>query len=709
MNSTYRKWTALNLRCGLGALWLWAAMTTATAAPAATETAAAQGPLSIDEAIEPRTFWGARLAPSGQRVAGILARHDGQYVLISDTAAANAAVNGRKFEGAQLLWLEWLNDNRLLVAVRVWLDDQLRPIPAGALKLSQSAIPTTRLYSMDASGNDLVMLLTGADQFRNYVNLSRITAFAGDGEHVYMSLPYNQDLDLFKVNVVSGGHERVALGTSRTYGWVVGSDGQPAFRLDYSDFRNEASIHARRHDADAASASVPIKPDQWQKIRSIRLPSDNDAGSMDFEVLAAAPDPLQFYVLGRNEGQDTAGIQLFDLRNLTMAQTLIAEPDVDMTDIVVDRASRAILGSISYRDRQLTRLLDPQLQARFDAAERFFAHEVDLDLIDRSGDGQIWLLHAQGPQNRGSYHVYNLKINQIHRVADSYPALDARRLGQTQVIHYQASDGTQLMGYLTRPPGSRPEQRPPLIVMPHGGPEIRDYRHFNSLSQFLASRGYQVFQPNFRGSSGFGRKFAEAGYGHWHDVIAGDIRDGFDHLVRVGLADPQQACIVGGSFGGYAALQAMTSDPRRYRCAVSYAGVADLVDQLKFDRAQMGSSSPSWAYVQRQIGTLGQDRAQLEARSPIAQAAAVQGPILLIHGALDRVVPIRQSMDMAKALTRHQKANEFLRLEDSAHGPGSDADHRLKLTTIERFLRAQLPIAADKAATEPVPPAAPAS
>jgi dipeptidyl aminopeptidase/acylaminoacyl peptidase len=207
----------------------------------------------------------------------------------------------------------------------------------------------------------------------------------------------------------------------------------------------------------------------------------------------------------------------------------------------------------------------------------------------------------------------------------------------------------------------------------------------------LASLGYQVFEPNFRGSSGFGKAFADKGRRQWGKVMQTDIDDAHDHLIAAGLVREGQACIMGYSYGGYAALAAATLTPDRYACVIAGAAPTDLLKMLSWDRKEEGHDSEAYLYWVEHIGHPSTDKDELESLSPANLAARVTRPILLVHGEDDSIVPIEQSEFMEKALRKAGKGYEFVRLPDSAHSYRSDADERTEYEAIRRFLTTHLP------------------
>ena len=250
-------------------------------------------------------------------------------------------------------------------------------------------------------------------------------------------------------------------------------------------------------------------------------------------------------------------------------------------------------------------------------------------------------------------------------------------------ITYTARDGTSIPAFQTLPPGSSGKNLP-LVVLPHGGPHRHDHYGFDWLAQFLATRGYAVLQPQFRGSTGYGEAFRKAGEHQWGGLMQDDITDGVKALLDKGVADPHRICIVGVSYGGYAALAGAAFTPDLYVCAASIGGIADLPALLAYVEHQTGEESDAVASSKTSIGS--RYDANVIARSPIHATAAIKVPILLIHGIDDTVVPIAQSESMARALHAAGKKATLLKLSGEDHWL-SRSDTRVRvLKELDAFL-----------------------
>jgi dipeptidyl aminopeptidase/acylaminoacyl peptidase len=260
-------------------------------------------------------------------------------------------------------------------------------------------------------------------------------------------------------------------------------------------------------------------------------------------------------------------------------------------------------------------------------------------------------------------------------------------LGEVREFTYKARDGYEIPAFVTLPAGAGDKQLP-MVVLPHGGPESRDVRCFDWLAQFLASRGYAVLQPQFRGSTGYGEAHRKAGYRQWGRLMQDDVTDGVKALIEQGIADPKRVCIVGASYGGYAALAGAAFTPELYACAVSINGISNLSAMLNFEEAYAGKESDSVRYWKDHIGL--KTSPEVLSRSPARAATNVRAAVLLLHGVNDSVVPIAQSREMASALKSLGKAHTLIELPGEDHWLSRSDSRTRVLTEMEAFLATHL-------------------
>jgi dipeptidyl aminopeptidase/acylaminoacyl peptidase len=281
------------------------------------------------------------------------------------------------------------------------------------------------------------------------------------------------------------------------------------------------------------------------------------------------------------------------------------------------------------------------------------------------------------------YYFVDFAANKADIVGEAYPALADAKLGEVRAIRYKARDGAMVPAYLTLPPGSSGKGLP-LIVLPHGGPEARDDYSFDWWAQFLAVRGYAVLQPQFRGSTGFGKPWRVAGYRQWGRLMQDDVTDGAQAMIEQGIAEAGRICVAGASYGGYAALAGAAFTPDLYRCAVSVNGVSDLPQMLGYEKQHAGEESDTLAYWRDHIGP-SLDR-EVVAKSPLKAVANVKIPVMLMHAVDDTVVPQTQSQSMSRALTTLHKPITYVKLAGEDHWLSQTETRVQVLKEMEKFL-----------------------
>ena len=449
--------------------------------------------------------------------------------------------------------------------------------------------------------------------------------------------------DLYRVDLDSGDLEIVSGGTERAIsGWLVNTDGQVVGRDNYDEKTAERRIFADGGNGQQVTSFPDPTGDngivgQGRQPGTIlvhqRSPETNDWSILEYEGRAggAAVDPFK--------GDSVRG-ELTDSRGLLM-------------------------GYVSNTDEPKTTLFDPALQAKFDlAAHAFRGERAELAAATDSLDRM--LVYTEGDGDSGTWFFADIPGRRASAVLWAYPTILQDAVGSVSIVAYKAADGLQMQGVLTLPPG-RPAKNLPVVVLPHGGPEGRDYLHFNWLAQAFASRGYAVFQPNFRGSDGFGQPFRDAGYGQWGRKMQTDVSDGLAELVKRGIADPKRACIVGASYGGYVALAGVTVQQGLYRCAVAIAPVSDLGGMLTWRQEHYGEKSEVARSDKAFLGVSSLGDPVLKSLSPASLAARADAPVLLIHGKQDTTVPFDQSDIMRHALMDAGKPVTFVELNDEDH------------------------------------------
>jgi pimeloyl-ACP methyl ester carboxylesterase len=570
--------------------------------------------------------------------------------------------------GVALSWVSWKTDDRILIGARFRLK-------------SGEGNWVTRVLSSARTGGQTVLMFEGQSTRLavGWAPVDMVSRLPRDPENVMLAAYADTGLALWKANVNTGRVQKIQIGNWDTAYWALDLDGEPVLRRDDLP-RNSGYRMFRRAPGQR----------QWTEFLEVRRSAAVEAE--EFQPFTAAPAPGHVYVAARPPGRDLNALYDFNATTGVYGEPLMSHPRADIDSALIDHATGELLGVCADAQRYECIGKDRALQRHLGAIDGFFGRAASIDLIDMSDDQNVWLLHVQAQDQPAAYFIYDRAATRIDPLVAVYDSFANVTFATTKVVTYKARDGTDLWGYLTN--GVAPgEAMRPLIVLPHGGPEARDSSGFDREVQFLASRGYQVFRPNFRGGGGFGRAFSEAGYRQWGKRMQDDVTDGLKHLVDTGAANAARVCIMGGSYGGYAALAGATLTPDLYKCVISIAGVSDLPEMLASERAEEGRGSMSYAYWVKAIGDPSTDRASLDAVSPRQLAAAARAPVLLLHGDADGIVPVQQSRLMKRALTDARRPVKLVEFEDEGHWPFLWEKENLVvyLKEIEAFLKEHLP------------------
>jgi esterase/lipase len=355
---------------------------------------------------------------------------------------------------------------------------------------------------------------------------------------------------------------------------------------------------------------------------------------------------------------------------------------------IESRATHRMIGGVHISDSEEYVFFDPTIEQSWQAIVRTFPNERVL-LESASSDFSKVIVRVEGERDGLGYQLVDLTTYSAEALGDIYEGVG--KPFEVRRITYAAGDGLMIPAYLTLPRG-KPAQKLPLIVLPHGGPAARNTADFDWWSQALADQGYAVLRPNFRGSD-LDRAFLTKGFGEWGRKMQTDLSDGVRYLAKEGVIDPARVCIVGGSYGGYAALAGVSLHPGVYRCAVSVAGLSDLHGMLSWVNKRQFSAGANLTqrYWDRFMGVSGPDDPALGDVSPLKHVNAINVPVLLIHGKDDTVVPFEQSQVMYDALRSAKKEAQLVTLKEEDHWLSRGATRLQMLETSVAFLRAHNP------------------
>lgn len=619
--------------------------------------AQAQQRIPIDNFVSDASLREARLSPDGRHVIAIRTTAEGDTLLRFDWRTRQAAALQQVQRGEarnQIDWAEWKSNERLVLSVSTTRPFTARDVRSAHIRSQEEVyITVSRIIAINSSdGGNLSAMFEGQSQNLAYRGASTRLGhrLPNDPDHVLLAAYGPNGYGLYRGNVNTGRTERVAEGGWDGSGWGLDGPGNAVIR--YEDMRGDAGYRIFRR--------APGERD-WTHFADFR--GGEQVNNPDFDVVGPGPGPGLVWVYARPEGHDTSGLYLFNTATGQYGDVQYEHARTDFTgDVWTTRNNDRMLAACVRFQRRECRYFDPDVGRHIRAVDSFFEGQADVTLVDMSEDGNVWLVHVQGPSVPPSYYIYDKANTAVLPVSATRPFTEAQ-LSPMEVVSYAGRDGASLWGYLTSPRNA-PAAGAPMVVFVHGGPESRDYFEFQREVQFYASRGYVVFQPQFRGSGGYGTAFAHAGRRQWGQTMQHDVTDGVRHLIQSGRVDPNRICIVGHSYGGYAAMAGATLTPELYRCVIAINGVYDLREFLRTAVINLDQRSSSLDYWRNSIGT---DRAELETVSPRAQAASVRAPVLLIAGEQDWVVPVRQSHLMRDALQSAGKDFRYVEVEREGH------------------------------------------
>jgi dipeptidyl aminopeptidase/acylaminoacyl peptidase len=364
-----------------------------------------------------------------------------------------------------------------------------------------------------------------------------------------------------------------------------------------------------------------------------------------------------------NRGRDRKALVVIDPARPEAEQMVYEHPEVDLAGAAWSRLRKKLTFAEFQTDRTGRRFFDARTERLFARlAQRLPGMEITLQSATRAEDK--FIVAAANDRTPGARYVYDAKADSLTRLAEINPKIPAEAMAPMQPIRYTSRDGLAIHGYLTLPVGRDPKNLA-CIVNPHGGPWARDGWGYNPEVQFLANRGFCVLQMNFRGSTGYGRRFWEASFGQWGRAMQDDITDGVQWLIGQGIADPKRVGIYGGSYGGYATLAGIAFTPELYAAAVDYVGVSNLF-------TFMNTIPPYWRPFLPQfydmVGHPERDKERLAATSPALHADRIRTPLLIAQGARDPRVNKAESDQVVEALRRRGVEVQYIVKDNEGHG-----------------------------------------
>jgi dipeptidyl aminopeptidase/acylaminoacyl peptidase len=602
---------------------------------------------------------GASLSPDGTQVA-FLSSMQGRYHVVIErfkpTFSRYVLYPGEELE---FEWVKWANDDRLVLSSSY---SARRDLAFRSSRLWVVDTTETRLFSVGPEGQNLISIIEPAKERSSGSRIARelpppqiqdevIDWLPGEPNHILVSVDSDFDGgdEVRKVDVRDGSYKNLVNDGSNFMTWV--SDGAGKVRLGWVvDEDDNLSVVARNQD------------DGWHSARDFAFVK---AG---YRPLVFTKDPQVVLTYGLNAAGRKA-IRSADARTGEFIETVFEHERFDVESVRTDDSTGLPVGStftehrghIIYFDetmKKLQRNIDSALPDRSNIIESTSSNHRQILILSHSDTGA------------GSYYLWDRDEGSLSFYENQYSDLGDGMIAPVEAVSYKARDGLEIPAYLTIASGVDREKLP-TVVLPHGGPADRDDASYWFLSQFLASRGYAVLQPNFRGSAGYGQEFRLAGRGEWGGKMQDDVSDGANWLVDQGIADPERMCIVGWSYGGYAAAMAAVKTPDLFQCAASINGVLDLPRLITDDKLK-------YAFAREWTKHMGLSGESSRAVSPYDQTDSIKIPMLIVQSLDDTRIESEQGSTMAKRLQSEGKSVDYLEIEFGGHSI-ENVDGRKKL------------------------------
>ncbi len=600
------------------------------------------------------------MSPNGQYLASVFTV-DGKPVVMTSPFGSKelTSVVSLKFASDRIDDIQWANDERMLITA------------SSSEYIKGQFFRVYRTYAVNADGSDLIVLEDKSvnrqktDWETKFSSMSLVNRLAKDPAHVLISSYDARDpgYAVFKVNIYDSKFEKVESAANNRGNFVTDLDGNVMFSTTIDEItETKLSVDMKQHG-------------QWKTIKTLDITKD-----MDFTPIALASDGKSLLV-NTDYQSDFNYIARFDLASNSIAEPLFQVEGHDVSSL---RVNGDVVGYTLDQDFPTRVYLDEQIKA--------YQQQVDALLKGRQNYIQAFdldrtrvVVYSVTDNKPGRYYTIDFKTKKADLYFSQYPQLEKVAMQPVEKLRIKARDGLAMDAYLTVPENAT---KAPLIVFPHGGPTARDYMAFDPWLQFFVKQGYAVLQVNFRGSEGYGNAFEIAGYKQWGKAMQDDLIDAMASVSKDARVDTGRSCMVGASYGGYAALTASFRDAGKFQCFVSISGISDLAAMLQLD----GRYNKSLKAVQQvKIGDYDTQRPELDKVSAFFNQAAIKKPLLLIHGVKDTRVSYKQSEKLYEELKEKGAPVEYLELKDGTHFFDEESDRIQAFEAMEVFLSKHLP------------------
>jgi len=627
---------------------------------AATVEAAQEMPVEAFAALP--SLSSAKLSPTGNSIAYTV-NQDGRRAVIYQNLDGSGAGILPPPADAEISQFFWATDDVLLVETNT-----LARRSAFVQK-----VDLTRVMSFSRKNGKFTWLGKPKKQKRHskfegtagrefYSQYERIVDFLSDDpNHILLQLDFDLDgnPDVFKVNIKSGKRKKVRGEYRGIQNWYT--DHNSVVRAGFG------------YDGDKVFGMIANAEGNWNTINRLEW-----TDMFDFMGFSSAPNIA--YVSG-NSKHGTNGVYKLDINTGDVLEEIFSHPKVDIDGVIEHPVTGHVAGVVYRDDFTHTKYFDKSLRIVQRSIDKALKGSVNT-IVGKARDKDLYLFYVTNAENPGDYYIFDRKQGQLTYFAPQREQINIERTASTSKHMIPVRDGTEIPGYITVPKGKEPKNLP-AIILPHGGPYSgHDNAEWDYWAQFYANRGYLVLKPNFRGTLGYGDAFYLKGVKQWGGLMQDDVTDATKWLIAEGMVDPKRICIVGASYGGYAALMGVVKEPELYRCAISVNGVPNIPAIKADDKEVIGGSN--W------IKNMGLEGTKDTNVSPYHRAKEIQVPVMLISSKDDARVPYGMSISMHQKLQKHKKDSTYVQLENGGHSMVTDAARLKMLKETEKFLKTHI-------------------
>lgn len=622
--------------------------------------------LPVEYFVTMPTIKSPDVSPDGKHVVALIKNSNGNYdIAVAEFGGTEFSIVAKTENSTnRIFYVGWANNERLVISIGYQEN------------YGNFHFYLPRLYAVNIDGSDFIQLhlrnmRSGHDRKAYYRSDSQIISLLeNDDRHILLEMTdgYDEYPNVYKVDIYTNDFEKLFFNEYEISSWFSNSEGEVLWGVQYDERNGLKRTIWHREDSKS----------EWRPMKTVIAEKDETFGPVVMDETGKFLYVMSNHKLGRR------ALWKYDVEKSEFADLVFAVEGYDLGGAYTEDGK--LTGVYWYEDHLKEHYFDKQDAALVDLVEKtFVGAKVSIYSSDKADKKLI--INAVDSNIPQKFYLLDLEARKASFWFSQYPYLEGKRLAVVRPFDYTARDGMKLHGYFTMPVDPT-VKNPPLIVMPHGGPFARDYGDFDYMVQLFANRGYAVLQMNFRGSTGFGDAYRKAGYKQIGLKMQTDIVDAVNWAKKNTAIDKDRMCIVGWSYGGYAALTASYQTPELYKCIVSIAGVSDFV---------AASAAGGWRWESDSIDAIAwgdptnpEEKKLMEMVSSINHVLEIRRPILLVHGESDGVVAATQSAHFYRKAAENDKDVTYLEIEHGIHGLSTDRERIAAFEAIDSFLKKHL-------------------